>query len=108
MATREGEFAVPGGESSEARFDADYLRNPAPAYPPMSRRRGEQGEVRLRVWVSADGRAERVAVQQSSGFSRLDEAALKAVADWRFVPAQQGGRAVAAQVIVPVAFRMGG
>ncbi|HRQ57904.1 MAG TPA: energy transducer TonB [Azoarcus taiwanensis] len=108
MATREGELDLPGGEISEARFDADYLRNPAPVYPPVSRRRGEQGEVRLRVWVSVAGAADRVAVHQSSGFSRLDEAAVRAVSEWRFVPARQGGRAVAAQVIVPVEFRLGG
>ncbi|MEI2422112.1 energy transducer TonB, partial [Arthrospira platensis SPKY2] len=102
-----GELTVPGGEVSEARFDADYLRNPAPHYPPVSRRRGEQGEVRLQVWVGADGSAERVTVHLSSGFSRLDQAAVRAVSEWRFVPARQGGRAVPAQVIVPVVFRLG-
>lgn len=91
-----------------ARFDADYLRNPAPVYPPMSRRRGEQGEVRLLVAVSADGVPERVEVRQSSGYARLDEAAVRAVKEWRFVPARRGDRPVAASVVVPVAFRLEG
>jgi periplasmic protein TonB len=34
---------------SQARFDADYLRNPPPPYPPLSRRMGEEGKVILRV-----------------------------------------------------------
>lgn len=89
-----------------ARFDADYLRNPAPAYPLMSRRLGEQGSVLLLVRVGADGSAERVQVRQTSGFPRLDEAALAAVRNWRFVPARRGDEAVAADVLVPVAFRL--
>jgi len=34
-------------------FSASYLENPAPVYPPLSRRVGEQGKVMLRVLVSA-------------------------------------------------------
>lgn len=89
-------------------FDADYLLNPAPAYPPLSRRLNEEGRVLLRVWVRADGSAERVEIARSSGFDRLDRSALEAVARWRFVPAKQGEQAVAASVLVPVAFVLKG
>lgn len=34
-----------GGALVEARFDADYLQNPAPVYPPLARRMGEEGKV---------------------------------------------------------------
>ena len=57
------------------RFDADYLQNPAPVYPGLSRRIGEQGKVILHVLVSADGRARKVELRTSSGFERLDNAA---------------------------------
>ena len=57
------------------RFDADYLDNPAPAYPALSRRMGEQGRVLLRVYVHADGSAGQVEIRESSGFERLDRAA---------------------------------
>lgn len=87
-------------------FNADYLDNPAPRYPPMSRRRGETGRVLLRVYVSADGLAERVEVRTSSGFERLDAAAREAVARWRFVPARRGDEKVAAWVLVPISFVM--
>ena len=56
--------------------DADYLHNPPPAYPRMSRRMGEQGTVLLRVFISAEGRAEKADIRTSSGYARLDEAAL--------------------------------
>jgi protein TonB len=89
-----------------ASFDAAYLRNPPPAYPAASRRRGEQGRVVLRVLVSADGAAERVEVRSSSGHERLDRAASEAVHQWRFVPARQGEKPVAAWVLVPILFSL--
>ncbi|MCI0653609.1 MAG: energy transducer TonB, partial [Methylococcaceae bacterium] len=91
-----------------ASFDAAYLHNPAPEYPAISRRLGEQGLVLLSVTVTADGGAGSVAVQTSSGWSRLDQAALKCVQNWRFVPAIRDGQAVDASVIVPVRFSIEG
>lgn len=88
------------------RFDADYLDNPSPAYPPISRRMGEQGRVMLRVYVNADGRAEQVEIRESSGFERLDKAARNTVQHWRFVPARQGDKGVAAWVLVPISFSL--
>ncbi len=96
--------AAPAAPIVPPVFDADYLSNPAPAYPALSRRLNEEGKVLLRVSVSADGRAERVEIARSSGFERLDRSALEAVARWRFVPARQGAMAVAAHVLVPVQF----
>ena len=89
-----------------ARFDADYLQNPKPVYPPISRRLGEQGKVVLRVRVSALGQSMQVDIKQSSGHPRLDEAALSAVEKWRFVPARQGSEAVEAVVLVPLHFTL--
>jgi protein TonB len=89
-----------------ASFDADYLSNPAPPYPPMSRRLGEQGTVLLSVWVDANGSARLVDLKRSSGHARLDAAARDAVAHWRFVPARRGADPVDAQVLVPVVFRL--
>ncbi len=90
------------------RFDAAYLQNPPPAYPVLARRLGEQGRVLLRVLVTAEGTAERVELKASSGTDRLDRAALDAVKRWRFVPARQGGQAVAAWVVVPISFSLEG
>lgn len=98
--------AVAEAAPTAPRFDADYLHNPAPAYPAMARRNGEEGRVQLSVRVSAQGRAEQVEVRHSSGYARLDEAALATVRQWRFVPARRGEEAVAASVLVPIVFRL--
>lgn len=82
------------------------LGNPAPDYPWISRRRGEQGRVILEVGVSADGRAGRIKVKRSSGWARLDQAALEAVKRWKFSPAMRNGRAVPGRIDVPISFRL--
>lgn len=91
---------------SQARFDADYLRNPAPPYPPLSRRMGEEGKVMLRVLVSPQGTAENVEIKTSSGSLRLDEAAQKTVRNWKFIPAKRGDSAVQSWVLVPIIFKL--
>ncbi|MEW5967338.1 MAG: energy transducer TonB [Pseudomonadota bacterium] len=90
----------------QPRFDAAYLDNPRPPYPSVSRRLGEEGEVRLRVQVDPAGLAQQVEIQQGSGYPRLDQAALETVRQWRFVPARQGDQPVAAWVIVPIQFTL--
>jgi protein TonB len=89
-------------------FNAAYLNNPAPNYPSVSRRLGEQGLVLLRVQVTADGTAESVELQTGSGSSRLDQAALEAVKKWQFVPAKRGEQSVSASVVVPIRFSLEG
>jgi protein TonB len=88
------------------RFNADYLQNPAPAYPALARRMREQGRVLIRVLVSADGMPERIELKTSSGFPRLDQSALETIRNWKFVPARQGEQKVAAWVVVPIAFTL--
>lgn len=93
---------------SPVRFDVAYLQNPAPVYPAMSRRLGEEGKVLLRVKVSADGNPLTVNLEKSSNFTRLDDSALQVVNRWRFVPAKRGDEAIEASVIVPIVFRLEG
>jgi protein TonB len=89
-------------------FNADYLNNPAPLYPPTSRRLGEQGRGVLRVLVNTAGSADEVQLRTSSGFQRLDEAARDAVRRWKFVPAKRGAEPVPAWVLIPFSFRLEG
>jgi len=91
---------------TQARFDADYLRNPAPPYPTLSRRMGEEGKVVLRVSVNPHGNADSVEIRTSSGSSRLDEAARKTVQAWKFIPAKRGETAVQSWVLVPIIFKL--
>ena len=89
-------------------FNAAYLNNPAPNYPSISRRLGEQGLVLLQVQVTADGTAGSVELQTGSGSTRLDQAALESVKKWRFTPAKRGEQPVSASVVVPVRFSIEG
>lgn len=67
-----------------------------PAYPPVSRRLGEEGRVVVNVYVLADGRVGDARLLKSSGYERLDAAALEHVRrDWHFDPALRDGAAVA-------------
>ncbi len=88
------------------KFNAAYLSNPAPVYPRRSRMLEEEGIVKLQVHVSAEGNALAVQLFKSSGFSRLDDAALNAVKSWRFVPAKRGDQSIEGWVIVPVSFKL--
>lgn len=71
--------------------DADYLQNPKPAYPPLSKRLGEQGKVVVRVPIGVDGIAKSAELRQSSSVERLDRAALNTVLQWRYVPGKRAG-----------------
>jgi len=81
-------------------------RNAPPEYPPDSRRRGEEGVVRLVLTISAEGHVEQAEILGSSGHPALDRAAVSAARRWRFRPATQGELAVAARLSTAVHFRL--
>ena len=90
--------------SSQPKFGVEGLANPAPRYPYLSRSREEEGKVILQVYVNKKGRASRIETIQSSGYSRLDKAARKAVKNWTFIPALEDGNPTAGIVQVPILF----
>ena len=78
-----------------------------PEYPPASRRAGEAGTVTLKAFVGEDGRVSQVEVVKSSGFEKLDEAAVKEVQrNWRLVPGKEDGKPVAMWHTFAVTFRL--
>lgn len=78
----------PAPASNDVR---DNFRDlPPPPYPAMSNRLREQGSVYLDIKIESDGSASQVLVTRSSGFPRLDEAAVKAAYRWRYIPRQGG------------------
>jgi protein TonB len=85
---------------------ADYLHNPPPDYPRMSKRLGEQGKVVLKVLIGTDGAPQKVELVTSSGFERLDKSALDAAMRWRYVPGKRGGVAEAMWYQVPIQFTL--
>lgn len=91
---------------SEPVYNAAYLSNPAPEYPAAAKRNGIQGKVLVNVLVKADGTPASVKISRSSGSNNLDEAAVDAVSQWKFIPARRSGVSVQASVIVPVEFKI--
>ena len=86
---------------------ADYLNNPKPPYPALSKRLGEEGIVRLNILVNADGSVAQLEIAKSSGYPRLDEVAKNTVqSNWKFEPARQAGKPVSAWVVVPIQFTL--
>jgi protein TonB len=79
-----------------------------PSYPPLSRRLGETGKVVLRVELDEAGRVSGAQVLTSSGFNRLDAAALAAVRTWRCQPAERDGQAVRSVAMQPFKFTLEG
>ena len=68
----------------------------------MSKRLNEQGKVVVRALIGTDGTASQASIKSSSGYDRLDQAALATVLKWRYVPGKRGGVAEAMWFDVPV------
>ena len=81
-----------------------YVNPPQPIYPARSRRQGEKGTVMIRVLIDTAGMPAQATVQNSSGFTALDESALSAVKAARFRPYTEGGVPQAVWVLVPINF----
>jgi protein TonB len=84
---------APPHEAVSVLPHVDIAASRTPDYPPVSRRLGEQGTVVLEVLVDAAGHAVEAKVVQSSGFPRLDAAAVEGVKrDYRFTPGTVDGQ----------------
>lgn len=79
-----------------------------PNYPMLSRRAGETGTTVLRVELDEQGHVADASIATSSGYARLDDAALTAVKAWRCNPAQRNGQPVRAVALQPLKFVLQG
>ena len=86
----------------------DYAYNPQPDYPLLLRDQGIGGVVWLRAMVEPDGTARDINLLKSSGYRLLDEAAMRAVRSWRFIPARRGDQTLASWVEFPIRFSLQG
>lgn len=83
----------------------DYLGGkPSAVYPMASQRLREQGRVMVLVEINTQGLVDKVSVDTSSGFSRLDEAALTAARKARFKPLMRNGVPYPAKAKIPFDF----
>ena len=79
---------------------------PEPFYPNLSRRMGEEGKTMVRLFINESGTVEKVALAQSSGIHRLDQAALDAGMRVRCKPFIESGKAIKVTAIQPYIFRL--
>lgn len=93
-----------GGAWTEEK--SGYLKNPAPYYPEAAIEMGQEGLVVVSVLVNKEGRAERAALKESSGFPLLDKSALQTLVKWKFNPGRLGFLTRETWVAIPVRFRL--
>lgn len=117
LAAEEAVFAIPAptreGKKSADTSDAGtyippaYLTCPQPSFPAHLHQRRVHGTVRLIIEVSAEGEPTGVTISTSSGHASLDAHAQRWVLqNWRFTPATQGGKALAARVSTAITFAL--
>ena len=86
----------------------DYAHSPKPDYPLALRDLGLSGVVWLRVWIDHTGRPREIELAKGSGYRLFDEAALRAVQHWRFIPAKNEQQSFASWVEFAVRFEING
>ncbi len=82
------------------------IKLPRPAYPIVSRRKGEDGTVTLSFLVYSDGTVGGISVVRSSGYPRLDKAASKSLSSAVFRPASEKGLPVNSSSKIAFSFRL--
>ena len=112
----DGRFPIASAPSAASRQPAtppvlqeatpEYDKNPVPEYPRRARQLGFEGTVVLNVRINQKGGVEDVKIVVSSGYSLLDQSALRSVKAWLFKPGRRGDQPVAAWVQVPVRYTL--
>lgn len=77
-----------------------------PVYPVSEIRQLHEGTVWLSVEILPNGRVGQVRVEQSSGYVKLDESAVREARKWRMKPGMHDGVATAMWKRVPITFRL--
>jgi protein TonB len=69
--------------------------NPRPRYPRAAARRGVEGHVDVRIFISEEGRVRKAEIVDVAGHDAFRDAVQNVVGRWRFEPAVHDGRRVA-------------
>jgi len=94
------------GNAMNERNPTPAAGNPKPIYPKIAIRRGIEGDVSLRVMLTASGVVSSVTIEKPSGSTLLDAAAVSAVKQWQFNPAMHEGEPAASVTTVPIEFKL--
>ena len=74
------------------------LHQPSVQYPPISNDNGEEGTVTLLLAVQTDGSISDIRIARSSGYQRLDAAAVRSLRQAKFQPATCHGKPIAVRI----------
>ena len=74
------------------------LRRPSVQYPPASQDDGDEGTVTLLLAVQTDGSISDIRIARSSGYQRLDAAAVRSLRQAKFQPATCHGKPIAVRI----------
>lgn len=100
----------PGATAKPPEVDVSFKNRNPPKYPAEAIKKGQQGDVMLRVTIDAGGHVTGVAVDpaMTTAATVLQTAAIRAAADWKFAPGMKDGRPVGGVVEIPVNFSLSG
>lgn len=93
-----------GASHREARVKPN-CKTKEPVYPSRARRRNQEGQVLVKVELSANGEKKDISIEKSSGYPLLDREALKVVRRSTCTPMILAGKAVASTYFRPVVFK---
>jgi TonB family protein len=80
------------------------VRMVSPSYPDSARKRGIEGWVELAFTVQTNGTVDQVEVRNASPANVFDDAAIRAVRQWRFEPVERNGQRVEQRAMVRLRF----
>src|ERR1700690_3254245 len=99
-------FAELGGERKEGELlEPVATEKSDPGYPLELIRNNVHGMVTLYAVIHSDGKVGEIKVLNSPD-ERLDSYATRALAGWKFVPAERAGKPVALEAVVMIPFRV--
>lgn len=104
-----GTYFMPDGSALPGTYVVPRVNaalSPPVAYPPIAQRLEEEGDVTVTLKVEADGTVSDVRLARSSGYQRLDEAALEWFAACRYFPGTVEGKPVASYTFTQQSYRL--
>ncbi|ALM72844.1 energy transducer TonB [Vibrio vulnificus] len=84
-----------------------FMEKPVqPKYPRVAQKRGIEGTALFELWIDEQGKLTQLLLITSSGAKMLDDAARKAIQQWKFTPHAENGQKMPSRVRVPVRFSL--
>ncbi|HCT5785541.1 TPA: energy transducer TonB [Klebsiella variicola] len=106
QATAKGEMLKSAPNATPKMISTVGCMVPAPVYPRKAKRLRQEGEVLIRLTITASGSLGRSEIARSSGYQDLDLAALAAVSGIRCNPYLENGQAISVMTIQPITFKL--